>query len=124
LPRSIPRPGGGTWGQANRATLEEATEADLLLHVVDASSPHASGQATVVVDELEQIGARAPIITVMNKIDLIPAELLSGVLADLFTTFPGAVAVSAITRAGLGDLRATVGAVLPRPAAVAVQQHM
>jgi GTP-binding protein HflX len=98
---------------AFRATLEEAIEADLLLHVIDASSRHAAGQATVVVDELEQIGARAPIVTVLNKIDLIPADERSGVLADLRATFPDAVAVSAISKDGLSGLAAHVRDALP-----------
>jgi GTPase len=89
---------------AFRATLEEATEADLLLHVVDASSPHAPGQAAVVLDELETIGAKSPVITVLNKIDLIPAAERGQALTALYSTFPDAVAVSAVTKDGFGAL--------------------
>ncbi|MDB5057710.1 MAG: hypothetical protein JWO59_1182, partial [Chloroflexi bacterium] len=98
---------------AFRATLEEATEADLLLHVVDASSRHAPGQATVVLDELEAIGAKSPVITVLNKIDLIPADRKTETLAELHATFPDAVVVSALSKEGVGELADRVRAVLP-----------
>jgi len=99
---------------AFRATLEEATEADLLLHVVDASSPHAAGQAAVVLDELEQIGARSQVITVLNKVDLIPADVRQQVLSELQTTFVNAVAVSAVSKEGFEQLRVSVAAKLPQ----------
>jgi GTP-binding protein HflX len=98
---------------AFRATLEEATEADLLLHVVDASSPHAPGQAAVVLDELEAIGATSPVLTVLNKIDLIPAEGREDALTALYATFPDAVAVSAITKDGSAALADRVRLALP-----------
>jgi len=97
---------------AFRATLEEATEADLLLHVVDASSPHAPGQAAVVLDELEAIGARSPVITVLNKIDLLPEESRAETLAALRATFPDGIAVSARTKEGAQELAARVGEAL------------
>ena len=104
---------------AFRATLEEATEADLLLHVVDASSPHATGQAAVVLDELEVIGANAPVITVLNKIDLIPAERREEVMRELCATFPDGVPVSAVTKEGCDTLAVRVASALParQPAA-------
>lgn len=55
---------------AFRATLEEVTEADLLLHVVDASHPHASDHVDVVEDTLAELDAgRIPKILVLNKAD-------------------------------------------------------
>jgi GTP-binding protein HflX len=93
---------------AFRATLEEATEADLLLHVVDASSPHAPGQAAVVLDELELIGARGRVITVLNKVDRIPAAIRQDTLQQLQATFADAIAVSAVTGEGVADLAAGV----------------
>jgi len=54
-----------------RATLEETTHADLLLHVVDASSPGRDAQIAAVNQVLEEIGASAvPQVLVFNKIDL------------------------------------------------------
>jgi GTP-binding protein HflX len=56
---------------AFRATLEETIHADLLLHVVDASSDDRSAQIEAVNQVLEEIGAQAiPQVLVMNKIDL------------------------------------------------------
>ena len=52
-----------------RATLQEVLSADLLLHVIDASSPDAGRQAEAVEEVLAEIGARAPIWRVWNKID-------------------------------------------------------
>ena len=58
---------------AFRATLEETIHADLLLHVVDASSEDRGAQITAVNQVLEEIGAHAiPQLLVMNKIDRTP----------------------------------------------------
>lgn len=58
---------------AFRATLEEITEADLLLHVVDITHNQAEAQAQAVRDTLDEIGVRnVPIVTALNKIDLLP----------------------------------------------------
>jgi len=62
---------------AFRATFEEAADADLLLHVVDASDPAADEQMRAAVDLFEELAIRElPRILVFNKIDLVdPAEL-------------------------------------------------
>lgn len=100
---------------AFRATLEELNEADLLLHVVDASSLHALGQAAVVLDELENLGATAPVLTVFSKVDLLPPDERAARLAALWARFPEGVAVSARTGEGLE--------LLASRAAVAVDGH-
>ncbi len=86
---------------AFRATLEEVAEADLLIHVIDASSPIAAEQATVVRTVLTETGAAdVPVIVALNKADALDA-------ADaerLRRLFPGAVLISALTAAGLDDL--------------------
>jgi GTP-binding protein HflX len=57
---------------AFRATLEELDEADLLLHVVDLSSPDAAGQCQAVEEILESLElSDKPMITVLNKLDLL-----------------------------------------------------
>jgi 50S ribosomal subunit-associated GTPase HflX len=66
----------------------------------------------VVVDELETIGAGSPIITVLNKIDLLPAESRDQTLAALHATFPEGVAVSACTKEGCDELARRVAAAL------------
>ncbi len=53
-----------------RATLEETLEADLLLHVIDQSSPDRDEQIDAVEAVLKEIGADVPILRVYNKIDL------------------------------------------------------
>lgn len=59
--------------EAFKGTLEETKGADLLLHVVDLSSPHYRNHIDVVNSVLEEIGAQeVPVIMVYNKIDLIP----------------------------------------------------
>jgi GTPase len=87
---------------AFHATLEEIAESDLLLHVVDISHPNAMNQAEVVQQTLEEIDAsHVPIITVLNKIDrLSDPESARRVVEN----FPQAVAISARTGAGVGDL--------------------
>ncbi|MBB6669157.1 GTPase HflX [Cohnella nanjingensis] len=66
---------------AFRATLEEANEADLLLHVVDASSPMRDRQRTVVEEVLGELGAAGkPTLLVYNKIDEVPSNAI-GLLA-------------------------------------------
>ena len=60
-----------------RTTLEEAREADLILHVVDASHPDREGQREVVRRVLDELGlGKRPRVLVFNKIDLLPREEL------------------------------------------------
>ena len=63
--------------EAFKATLEELTHADLLLHVIDASRPDWREQAAVVESLIAELGAeQTPRINVYNKCDLYPAEIL------------------------------------------------
>jgi len=85
-----------------RATLEEVVEADLLLHVVDATEPDPDGHIEAVEGVLESIGAVArPRLLVFNKIDAIAEEERYGLRAR----YPGAVLVSAAAREGIAELR-------------------
>lgn len=62
--------------EAFKSTLEEAKYADLILHVIDASSPRWPQQMHVVYDTLEQLGVEnKKIITLFNKVDKAEAEL-------------------------------------------------
>jgi GTP-binding protein HflX len=64
-----------------KATLEEARQADLLLHVVDASSPEAEQQIRAVKDVLDELGlAEHPTILVLNKADRVPDRSFLDVL--------------------------------------------
>ncbi|WEK55808.1 MAG: GTPase HflX [Candidatus Cohnella colombiensis] len=85
---------------AFRATLEEANEADLLLHVVDASSPMRERQQQVVDEVLQELGAGGkPTLIVLNKIDLCNAETLS-----LMVGGPETIRVNAFAAADLEAL--------------------
>jgi len=85
-------------------------EAELLLHVVDASSPAAEEQTAHVLATLNEIGAgETPQILVLNKIDLVPGEPDTSALARRILSDPeklpaGAVAISAATGQGFEDL--------------------
>jgi GTP-binding protein HflX len=91
---------------AFRATLEETIHADLLLHVVDASSPVRMEQVEQVNEVLREIGAdHIPQILVWNKIDA--AGLEPGVERDEYDKI-SRVFISAHTGAGLDLLRAAI----------------
>ncbi len=93
---------------AFRATLEEVAESDLLLHVVDVTHPNAPAQAATVAEVLDEIGAAdKPVITALNKIDLLgPDEALrAGEVAAQFET---SVGISARTGAGIAQLLALI----------------
>ncbi|MBF5007180.1 GTPase HflX [Diaphorobacter sp. NR2-3-3-1] len=68
---------------AFQATLQEAVEADLLLHVVDASNPHFPEQIEQVQRVLAEIGAEdIPQLLVFNKLDAIPPEQVPSQMHD------------------------------------------
>jgi GTP-binding protein HflX len=85
---------------AFHATLEELTDASLLLHVVDASAPDFERRIEAVHQVLDKIGlADTPELMVFNQIDKLPG----GEGAQLASRY-GAVAISALERQGLIDL--------------------
>lgn len=104
--------------KAFRATLEEVIEAELLLHVVDASSPEAAKHTAHVLATLDQIGAsQTPQILVLNKADLIPGHPDAAVLARRILGDPehqpaGAVSISAKTGEGFDVLLKRIDEVL------------
>ena len=99
--------------EAFEATLQEAADADLLLHVVDASSPLLREQQEEVQRVLEDIGAHAvPQILVYNKCDLLEESQCPRAAADWVEVHPGVrrarVFVSARGGQGLAELRQTI----------------
>ena len=81
-----------------KATLEEAVNADLLLHIIDSANPEALKQIEAVNDVLDEIGCGGKtILKVFNKIDILRK---TGELAMLQTLYPDAVCISA--KAGMG----------------------
>ncbi len=90
---------------AFRATMEEITSADLLLHVMDASAEDLPEREAAVEAVLEEIGAQAcPRIVVLNKSDQTPALRATG----LQEAREGSVLVSARGGQGLGALKAAI----------------
>lgn len=89
--------------EAFKATLEEAVESDLLLHVIDCSHPQVDQQIQSVFEVLEEIGAGdKPVLCVLNKVD---TEDGASRVARLQQSLGRSVAVSATTREGLDELR-------------------
>ncbi len=92
------------------ATLQEATEADLLLHVVDASNPSHPEQIASVLSVLKEIGAdQVPQVLVFNKLDAMAPDRMPQRLSDVMElegqTVPR-IFVSAREGTGLPELRA------------------
>jgi GTP-binding protein HflX len=90
---------------AFRATLEEVAEADLLLHVIDASAPDRDRHMAAVTAVLEEVGAHGvPAIEVFNKCD----RLDSGERARIAALYPRALCVSALTGEGRDEVIAAM----------------
>ena len=110
---------------AFRATLEEVVEADLIVHVRDVAHPDSDAQAADVAGVLRGLGVidggdgegrgAVPVITALNKLDLLDAEARAGLLAKLPDD---AVAISAVTGEGVDALGSLVAAMLQRSARV------
>jgi len=97
---------------AFKATLEEVTGADVILHVIDASASDSDGQREAVVRVLEEIGAGdIPRIDVFNKIDLLPDQ--TALLGRNREPGEPGVYVSAASGEGLAELRARIAELAP-----------
>lgn len=98
---------------AFHSTLEEATEADLLLLVVDASSPRAAEELATTRSVLVDIGAgEIPTILVANKGDLLPPDRAGHTVADLGDTMVEEIHCSARTGHGVDHLRNAIARAL------------
>ena len=87
--------------EAFHSTLEEASLADVLIHVADASDKNIDIHIETTMKVLSDIGAgEIPYILVLNKIDLVDLDTVQAFLSR----YPGSVAVSAKTGEGLGEL--------------------
>ncbi len=93
-----------------KATLEEARQADLLLHVADASNPAVYDQIGAAYKVLEEIGIELKdTLLVVNKVDALPDRVR---LDGLLNRYPNAVPISARSGLGLTQLAAAVSEAL------------
>ena len=93
--------------EAFKSTLEEAAEADFIIHVIDASSSEADNRIKVVCDVLDEIGAGGkPYINVYNKCDLQNCSIASD-------NGGKNVFISAKTGQGIADLMAAIADTAP-----------
>ncbi|KFI58275.1 GTP-binding protein [Bifidobacterium choerinum] len=99
--------------EAFKSTLEEIADADLIVHVVDASHPDPFGQIDAVNEVLRTIDGveRLPVVTVFNKTDLIDDVTRE----RLHRLAPDAFLVSSASGDGVDALRAHVEGMLPKP---------
>ena len=92
---------------AFRSTLEEVVDADFVLHVIDVAQPMWELQRDAVLETLASLGAAdKPTVTVFNKIDAAPLFMAR----DLVEQWPGSVAISAKTGAGIDRLLVAIEA--------------
>lgn len=88
---------------AFKSTLEEALQADILLHLIDASHPMAEEQAATTYEVLQELNAEnKPIITVLNKIDLCENKQM---ITRLRILYPKSVPISALYKTGFDELQ-------------------
>ena len=89
-----------------RATLEEVKEADILLHVIDASHPTWEEQRLVVDQVLMELGALdKPVLHVFNKVDAVEHATLMALQQRVTNLLPNSIFVSTVTEDGLEPLR-------------------
>lgn len=95
---------------AFRATLEEITEADMVLQVVDITHSNAALQARIVLQTLEALeAAHLPLLVALNKIDMLPNP---DEVAERLARYPNSLAISAATGQGLPALLDRIEGVL------------
>lgn len=88
--------------EAFKSTLEEAVQADILLHLIDVSHPMALEQAETTFEVLKELGAeKKPMLTLLNKIDKIEG---SGPITRFRLKYPRTTPISALTKEGFEEL--------------------
>ncbi|MDR0322016.1 MAG: GTPase HflX [Treponema sp.] len=92
--------------KAFRSTLEEASLADILIHILDACDPDIDRNYETTLSVLQELGAKElPVLTVLNKIDCLPVESGENALDGLQDRFPDSIAVSVKKGTGLEALK-------------------
>ena len=96
--------------EAFKSTLEEAANADVILHIVDASNDDCADQARVTLELLSELGCEGiPVVTVLNKCDLVP-------YIDDITAEENTVKISARTGEGIPAMLEAIAKALPQSA--------
>ena len=96
--------------EAFKATLEEVVEADVLIHVLDASSPMVRELSQAVYEVLDELGVHdKPIVIVLNKIDKVPDK---SEIDRLRREFENSIAVSALHNENLEELVRRISMIL------------
>ena len=96
--------------EAFKATLEEVSESDIIIHLLDAANPKIKLLALSVKNVLNQLQVEnKPLIIALNKIDLLAQ---SPIINELLKDFPGAIPISAKTKENLNGLLSKVAEIL------------
>ncbi len=97
---------------AFRATLEEIAEADIVLHVIDATHPNAREQVESVEETLAELGVNdLPVVEALNKVDQLPADTD---VVEMLDAGPFSIPVSALTGYNVQTLLLAIEAVMER----------
>ena len=98
--------------KAFRSTLESASLADILIHILDASDPDIDRNYETTLSVLQELGAQElPMLTVLNKIDCLPVDSEGeSVLDGLKSRFPESIAISVKKGTGLETLKERIAA--------------
>src|SRR5438477_10724516 len=99
---------------AFKATLEEVQEADLLLHVLDATRYNGRDQMEAVHETVQDLGAlEKPKVLALNKVDRLSPDARRGLLAQDWSPARAVMSISALKKEGLRELGQAIAEVLP-----------
>jgi GTP-binding protein HflX len=99
---------------AFKATLEEVQEADLLLHVLDATRYNGRDQMEAVHETLQDLGVmEKPKVLALNKVDELTPDAVRLLLDQDWSPYPAVVAISALKKTGLEALGNAIAQTLP-----------
>jgi GTP-binding protein HflX len=99
---------------AFKATLEEVQEADLLLHVLDATRFNGRDQMEAVHEILEDLEAmNKPMVLALNKVDQLSGGAVDALKAQDWSPYNQVVSISALKRTGLKELGDAIAEALP-----------
>jgi GTP-binding protein HflX len=99
---------------AFKATLEEVEQADLLLHVLDATRYNGRDQMEAVHETLQDLGViEKPKVLVLNKVDELAPAAVELLLAQDWSPYLAVVAISALRKTGLDELGRAIAQTLP-----------